>query len=290
MHPHTKEPDPAAGNPHRPASDPLILVTNDDGITSPGLRAAVRAALPLGEVLVVAPDRQWSGAGRSFLRAPSAIESYPLLIEGQPITAYQVGASPALLVMHALLVLAPRPPALVISGINYGENVGSDISSSGTVGAVLQAAAYGVPALAASLQTPKEMHGQLSDSVDFSVAAHFTRLFARRLLKTALPFDVDALKVDVPADATYETPWRLTRASRHAYYVTVPPERSAPSQGTRVDLDYTIQPRPELTEPDSDIFALRVGRVVSVTPLSIDLTARACFSALEQLLRRTGPP
>ncbi len=266
--------------------NPLILITNDDGITSPGLRAAVRAALPLGEPLVVAPDQQWSGAGRSM---PPGTKGYisrvPLEIDGQPVTAYQTNASPALAVAHALLELAPRRPALLISGINYGENLGTDVTISGTIGAALQAADHGIPALATSLQTPKETHINPSDSVDFTAAIHFTRLVARRLLATLLPFDVDLLKLDVPSDATLETPWRLTRVSRHTYFVPIPPQRGDLAEPMR--FDYTRLAHPERTEPDSDIYALMVDRVVSVAPLTLDLTSRVEFREVEALLR--GP-
>jgi 5'-nucleotidase len=263
---------------------PLIVITNDDGITSPGLLAAVRAAMPLGEVLVVAPVGQWSGAGRSMPASTGRILPYPLEVKGRSIAAYQVDASPALVVLHALLELAPRRPALLIAGINYGENRGSDVTISGTVGAALQSAACGVPALAASLQTPKETHVNPSESVDFTAAIHFVRLFARWMLETRLPFDVDVLKVDVPANATPETPWRLVRASRHPYFVTVPPRRSDLAETLR--LDYEQLPHPERCEADSDIYALLVDDVVSVVPLSLDLTSRADFGELEALLRR----
>jgi 5'-nucleotidase len=269
----------------------LIVITNDDGITSPGLRAAVRAALPLGEILVAAPDRQWSGTGRSMPASTGRILPYPLEVDGQPVTAYQVDASPALVVIYTLFELAPRRPALLISGINYGENMGSDVTISGTVGAALQSAASGIPALAASLQTPKETHVNPSDSVDFTAAIHFVRLFARWMLRGALraaplPFDADILKIDVPDDATPETPWRLARASRHAYFVTIPPRRSDLAEP--LTLDYERLPHPEQCEADSDIYALLVDGVVSVVPLSVDLTSRADFGEIEALLRRSG--
>jgi len=286
---------------------PLILVTNDDGITSPGLRAAVQAALPLGEPLVVAPARQSSGAGRGMPPGPERhISRYPLEVElehpsasggaggvdRQPVTAYQVNASPALVVLYAVLELAPRRPALLISGINYGENLGTDVTISGTIGAALQGAALGIPALAASLQTPKETHTNPSDSIDFTSAIHFTRLFARHLLTTSLPFDVDLLKLDVPSDAATETPWRLTRVSRHVYFVPTPPQQVSLANPTNPPLvgeglDYEPHAHPERTEPDSDIYALAVDRVVSVAPLSLDLTSRVDRGEMEALLR--GP-
>ena len=262
---------------------PLILITNDDGISSPGLRAAVEAALPLGEVLVAGPAQQWSGAGRSMPQGPKGdILPYPLEVDGQPVTAYQVDASPALVVLHAVHELVPRRPDLLISGINFGENLGTDVTISGTVGAALQGAAIGIPSLAASLQTPKETHVNPSESIDFSAAMHFVRLFARRMLATPLPFDTDLLKLDVPSDATPQTPWRLTRVSRHPYFISAPPQRRDFSEPGRIDYDPLADP--ESTEPDSDIHALAVDRVVSIAPMSVDLTSRVNRYEMEALL------
>jgi 5'-nucleotidase len=262
---------------------PLILVTNDDGIESPGLRAAARAVFPLGDILVVAPNRQWSGAGRSMPHnLQGRVSPYPLNLDGRPLAAFQVDASPAVAVLHALLELSDRTPALLISGINYGENVGADVTISGTVGAALEGAINGLPALAVSLQTPKETHTRPSEGVDFNAAIHFTRLFARHLLEISLPFDADLLKLDVPSDATPDTPWRLTRVSRHTYFTPVPPRRESLTEPTRID--YEPLCHPELTEPDCDIYALAVDRVVSVAPLSRDLTSRVDRGAIEELL------
>jgi 5'-nucleotidase len=265
-------------------SPPLILITNDDGIGSPGLRAAAQAAYPLGDILIVAPDRQWSGAARSLPHDITGSISCRRLDVGDRLhTAYQVDGSPAAAVLHALLELAPRRPALLISGINYGENLGADTTISGTVGAALEGAANGLPALAVSLQTPKETHTQPSDDVDFTAAIHFTRLFARHLLDVTPPFDVSVLKLDVPALATPDTPWRLTRVSRHTYFVPVPPQRTGLAEPARID--YQSIAHPESTEPDSDIYALAVDRVISVAPLSYDLTSRVDRGILEELLR-----
>jgi 5'-nucleotidase len=264
--------------------DPLILVTNDDGIASPGLAAAVRAVAGLGDVIVAAPERQWSGAGRSFAQDPGGrIVRQPLVVDQRPIVAYSIGASPAVAVLHALVELVPRRPSLVVSGINYGENIGADITHSGTVGAALQAAASGSRALAVSLQTPKETHTRPSHHVDFSTAVHFARLFTQRLLGTALPFDTDVLKVDIPPGATSATPWRVCRVSRHTYFEATP--RGAPAVGALVGLDYGPVTNPECTEADSDIYALAVDRVVAVCPLTIDLTARVSLPELDRMLR-----
>lgn len=268
---------------HSP-TQPLILITNDDGIQSPALHAACRAAQGLGDVLVVAPDSQWSGAGRSLPHhLNGGVSPYPLEVEGREVTAYQVDGSPAAGVLYALLQLTPRTPDLLVSGINYGENLGADVTISGTVGAALEGAARGIPALAVSLQTPKSMHLHPSGDVDLLAAVHFTRLFARYLLDSSLPYDADVLKVDIPADATPETPWRLTRVSRHAYYTAVSPARA--DLGEPAPIDYEPLRHPERTELDSDVYALAVDRVVSVAPLSYDLTARVDRGRMEELFR-----
>ncbi|HEC33682.1 MAG TPA: 5'/3'-nucleotidase SurE [Chloroflexi bacterium] len=265
---------------------PLILVTNDDGIRSPGLRAAVEAMLGLGDLLVVAPCRQWSGASRCLpSNSTGTVHPHPMEVAGEGIEAFCVDGAPAQAVLHAVLELTPRQPDLLVVGVNYGENLGADVTISGTVGAALQGAACGIPALAVSLQTPKETHNSPSEDVDFTAATHFARLFARRMLEVPLPFDVDILKIDVPDDATPETPWRLTRVSRHTYFCPISPPRDSFSQPLR--MDYYAHWDPQALEPDSDIHALAVDRVVSVAPLSLDLTSRADPGQVESLLR--GP-
>ena len=137
-------PFPARRRPWLSQERPLILITNDDGIRSPGLRAAVEAVADLGEVFVVAPQDQQSGTGRAIVgqRGQTPVEE-SLLVWGTPMKAYSVAGSPAMAVLYALLVLVPRRPSLAIAGINYGENLGTDVTVSGTVGAALEAADLG---------------------------------------------------------------------------------------------------------------------------------------------------
>ena len=130
---------------------PLILFTNDDGIQSPGLWAAVEALDPLGDLLVVAPREQQSGTGRSLpVTSEGRIYKQARRINGHELTVYAVDGTPAQAVQHGILELAPRLPSLVVSGINYGENTGNGVTISGTVGAGLEAASLGIPALAVS--------------------------------------------------------------------------------------------------------------------------------------------
>jgi 5'-nucleotidase len=208
------------------SKDPLILITNDDGIESPGLLAAIGAVYDLGEILVVAPRYQQTGTGRSFPSSDGVIHQEHVEVKGLTIPAFSVNGSPAQAVQHGIVELAPRRPDLLVAGINYGENVGSGVTISGTVGAVLEGAAFDIPGLAVSLEAPVEYHYSYPE-YDFTVAAFFTRFFAQRLLSVALPPDVDALKIEVPQDATEKTPWRLTRVSRQPYFYPVPGNRTS---------------------------------------------------------------
>lgn len=253
---------------------PLILVTNDDGIASPGLRAAAAAVGDLGQVLVAAPHRQQSGMGRSMPKVfEGRITPYPIVLNSQhrQVTGYAVEAAPAEVVQHAMLEIVPRRPALAVVGINYGENVGAGLVISGTIGAALEAASFGIPALAVSLQTAPEYYLSQSEGIDFGAAAHFLRLFARHVLAQGLPAGVDVLKIDVPRDATPDTPWRWTRASRQRYFTPIKPARRNLADPGKIG--FTIQIDLDRLEPDSDIYALAVDKVVSVTPLAEDMTA-----------------
>jgi len=262
---------------------PLILITNDDGIESPGLLAAAEAAAPLGDVLIAAPHHQMTASGRSFVKVTDRrIHQRSLDVAGKPVTAYSLKGSPAQIVMVAVLDLVPRRVDLVISGINFGENIGSGVTVSGTVGAALEAASYNIPALAISLETDPKYHTNHSNDVDFNAAGYFTRYFARKILATELPFDVDVLKVDVPAAATSDTPWRVTSVSRQSFHIAIPapPE----TRGLMMETNYTSRLDKALVEPDSDIWAVHVDKIVSAAPLSLDLTSRVSLPGLQERL------
>ncbi len=262
---------------------PQILLTNDDGIRSPGLWAAASVLSELGFVQVVAPREQSSGSGRSLPQGSDGIIRIEQVeVNGKQWQVYAVGGTPAQAVLHGVLEILPQKPDLVVSGINYGENVGSGITISGTVGAALEAAALGILALAVSLETAQEHHLSYSREVDFSAAAHFTAYFARILLERCMPVDVHVLKVDVPSDATPETPWVITRQSLNAYFIPVPTQRQSWEQPGRVG--YRLNDIQHHEPPGTDVYALRVQRVVSVTPLSLDLTSRVDFRELQERL------
>ncbi len=265
--------------------DHTILITNDDGIDSPGLRAAAEAVSDIGNIIIAAPRHQQTGAGRGLTGDKNAcLIPVEYHLNGEPIQAYHCDCSPALIVKHTLRTLfIENKPDLLVSGINYGENLGINVTSSGTVGAALEAASFGVPGIAVSKQTDVDSHQTYTDQ-DWSATAYFLNQFSTGLLAAKLPADVDVLKIDVPADATRSTPYRITKLARTPYYAKV---LEAPSVESKIgDGQLVVNIDGAEHDPESDIYALAVDRMVSVTPLSLDLTSRVSLSRLQDELKR----
>lgn len=258
-------------------TNPLIVLTNDDGIQSPGLLAAVRAVMDLGEVLIVAPREQQSSAGRAFY-GKGVGRAVKYSVDGKRVRAFAVPTSPAIAVRHAVLLLAPRKPALLISGINYGENIGNGVTISGTVGAALEAANLGTPALAVSVEAAVAYHLSHSTDIDFSVAVQFTRQFVQRVLARGMPRGAEVLNINVPQHVSASVKWRWTRVSRQAYFHSRIKETRRGKRFTGYYSNVDI----ETLERDSDIYAMLVDRVASVSPLTLDLTARVGKRELAQ--------
>ncbi len=271
---------------------PLILVTNDDGIESPGLHAAIAALYDLGDLIVIAPTTQQSGMSRSLsARFDGRIFSLRLAYNGLQVDAFHLDGTPAQTVLYGVEEVAPRMagrlPDLVVSGINYGENLGSQTMISGTVGAALQGGDMGIRSLAVSLETSMDYHMHHGEDVDWSGAAYWLAWFARQALAPfAWPTDVAVLKIDVPEGSTPQTPWRLTSQSNQVYYRSIPTRTG--SLDEPVPLDYAVFIDHERLEPASDIHAFAVDRIVSVTPLSANLTARVSLPDFDALLRQAA--
>jgi 5'-nucleotidase len=264
---------------------PHILLTNDDGIRSPGLWAAASELSKIGYVTVAAPREQSSGMGRSLpSTSDGIIRKEQVQVNGQEWDVYAVGGSPAQAVLHGVLEIVPHKPDLIVSGINYGENVGLGVTISGTVGAAMEAAGLGFPALAISLQTETQYHLTHSEDIDFSAAGYFTAYFARLLLEKKFPHEVDLLKVEVPTYATPETEWQVARLSRSRYYEPVPTKRDSWEQPGSIS--YQQSATLEHEDEDTDVYILRKKKMVAVTPLNLDMTARVGLSEFEKFLRK----
>ena len=267
---------------------PLILITNDDGITSPGLQAAAQAVVDLGDLLIVAPNTQQTGASRSYPKwDDKAVHPTTVSVNGREHSAYTAAVSPAQAVVLALLDLADRPIDLCVSGINYGENIGSGVTISGTVGAAVEAACYGIPALAVSFETPHEFHIEHGD-VDFSIAAHFTRQFAQKVLQKGLPPRVDILKIDVPASASTDTPWKMGRVSRQRYYESLPSQLDN-SNKQNYNFGYQVKVDRATLDLESDVHIFSIEKKVAVVPMTIDMTAPVSLSHITHFLNGHSP-
>lgn len=261
-----------------------ILLSNDDGIRSPGLWAAAEALSELGFVTVAAPRDQQSSTSRSLpTTSDGIIKKEVVEVAGHNWEVFAVNGTPAQAVQHAVIEIMESPPDLVVAGINYGENVTLSVTISGTVGAALEGASYGIPAMAISLEVEESMHLSHSEEVDFGVAAHFARHFGEILISADFPEDVKVLKIDIPANATKETPWELCFLEPARYYLPQAPERASFDEPAIVP--YKIISDFSQLAPGSDAHALRVLHHVAVTPLSLDITSRTPASELEPLLR-----
>ena len=174
-----------------------ILITNDDGIRAPGLKALEEGLISVGEVIVVAPEREMSATSQSL-----SLHS-PLRIHAIDDHHYSVEGTPADTVIIALHHLLKEKPDLVVSGINPGGNLGENVIYSGTVAAAMEATLHGVPAIAVSLASRKRK--------DFSRAAAFAAQLAVKILAEGLPSGI-MLNVNVPRDEVRGI--RITRQSQ----------------------------------------------------------------------------
>jgi 5'-nucleotidase len=264
---------------------PHILLTNDDGIRSPGLWMAASELSKIGFVTVVAPREQSTAMGRSMpSTSDGRIYQERVQVAGQEWSVYAVNGSPAQAVQYGILEISSQKPDLVVAGINYGENVGLGVTISGTVGAAMQASDMGCPALAMSLETDPEHHLSYSEEINFTAAGYFTGLFAKMLLDKKKFNGVDLLKVEVPSFATKQTEWEVARLSSLLYYQPVLTKRNSliePSIITYVR-DHDLHDEPE----DTDIYVLRKKQKVAVTPLVLDMTAKINLQEFERELRK----
>ncbi len=248
----------------------VILVTNDDGVLAPGLLALAQALRQLGEVRILAPDRNWSASGHvKTLERPLRVREV-VLADGSRALASD--GAPSDCVALGLLGLLPDKIELVVSGINPHANLGHDVTYSGTVTAAMEAAIGGVPGIAFSLDSPENHLGLL----DYSLAAKIARQVVQAVIEQGLAAET-VLNVNVPY---------LPEEKIRGFSVT--------RQGLRLyrdRLDVRSDPRNRpyywiggdaptgVQEAGTDIGALAQG-FVSITPLHLDLTD---YHALEKL-------
>ncbi len=236
-------------------SQPIILISNDDGIDAHGIAALAKEAEALGEVWVVAPAQEQSGvSGALSLHSPVRI-----LQRGE--RRFAITGTPADCVYMAIQYVLPERPALCLSGVNHGANLADDVLYSGTVAAAIEATISDVPSVAVSLAAYG--HG-----LDYSHAARVAVEYGQKVLEKGLPRDT-LLNINVPrhGDAS-ETERRVCKLGRRNYMRQVVEQRDPRGKpyywigGAEIDFDDL---------PGSDCNAIVEG-VISVTPLHVDMT------------------
>jgi len=244
-----------------------ILIVNDDGIASAGIRAAAEALSSLGVVTIVAPASQQSGVGRSLtLRQPLPVRRS--MVKG--FEAYSVEGTPVDSVIVALYALLDKQPDLIVSGINLGENMSSEITTSGTVCAAIEGANHGIPSIAISLHMEEKEKFGRGEKVDFTLSKKVLYTVAERILSTGLPQGVDLLNINVPDSGADDAEVEITRLARRMYRARVHRlDLSHGDSGYLIDGDAILD-----AEPGTDVYAVRVKKHISITPLTLDFTAR----------------
>jgi 5'-nucleotidase len=257
----------------------LILVTNDDGYTAPGLLALARELKEVGDVVIAAPSTQKSAISSS-LTLYTPLMAHHRRENGTDV--YAVDGTPADAVKLAVRELLPDPPDVVVSGINFGLNTGSNILYSGTVAGALEGAQLGIPSYAVSLE--------VSQDPKWSMAARLARKLIQRLMRTH-PKDLTVFNLNIPSRPVSRMKGPLVTVQEETPYEDAYDRREDPRGRTYYWLKGTPERkyRPENTRNGqaavpTDAWAVSHG-YVSVTPLRRDLTHHRM---LEQTKRALG--
>jgi 5'-nucleotidase len=245
-----------------------ILVTNDDGINSPGIQKLFQQMKKLGNAYIVAPDRERSAVSHALTM------HRPLKVEKLGKNIYSINGTPTDCVAIGISKILPEKPSLVVSGINKGANLGDDITYSGTVSAAIESTILGIPAFAISLVT-KEKKTKFS----YDAPAKIALLIAKYILDNSLPYDT-FLNVNVP-DIPYKQikGIKLTRQGKRIYDNSI--HETYSPHGEKYFWIGGGNPYWEHGE-DTDIQAIEKN-YVSVTPLHLDFTN---YDALKFLKER----
>lgn len=245
---------------------PLILVTNDDGITAPGIRALISVMNEIGEVYVVAPDSPQSGMGHA-ITLDSTLKCNPVTIDGGTQKEMSCSGTPADCVKIAIDKILPRHPDICVSGINHGSNASINVIYSGTMSAAVEAGLEGIPAVGFSLLDP-------SWTADFETAKPYIKKIVEQVLQNGLPHGV-VLNVNIPAtkDIKGIQPVRQCKGRWEEEYI----ERQDPRGRNYYWLTGTFVNMDEST--DNDEYALSQN-YISLVPIQCDLTA---YKALESI-------
>jgi len=264
-----------------------VLLTNDDGISAPGLQAMRRALREIEgvEVDVIAPDSNRSATARSITtRSPLSVEEVEF---GDGDVGYATDGTPVDCVRFAELGLVGHRPDLIVSGINHGANLGDDITYSGTVAAAFEGIVLGIPAVAVSQQSSGGGMGYVSGRFDFSAVAPFAATLVRHLHTEQIP-EATLLNVNCPAGEPLGV--EVTKLGKRIYNDEL--KLVGESDGRRHYEIYGWQPGYEEID-GTDLNAVAQKRI-SVTPIHFDLTDHGGIENLrgwgfEQMLAASPP-
>ncbi len=244
----------------------MIILTNDDGINAPGIRAMWKEMSAIEDVLIVAPETEQSAVGHAITLS-SPLKVREVVEEGKRI-GYAVNGTPADCVKIAVTEILDEPPELVLSGVNQGGNLGTCAIYSGTVSAATEAAILGLPAMAVSLDS--------WESQDFSGATEFVRKFYPTILKKGLPEGV-SLNVNVPGIPRDQIKGAVVTRQGKSRVIETFDKRVDPRNSTYYWLAGEMKFME--AEPGTDTEMVSEN-YISITPIHFDLTN---FPALEKL-------
>jgi len=248
---------------------PTILVTNDDGITAPGIAALVKAMQPLGRIIVVAPDSPQSGMGHAITIAkPLRLDRVDVF---KGIESYQSSGTPADCVKLVVAKVLGHKPDIVVSGINHGSNSSINVIYSGTMSAAMEAAIEGIPAAGFSLSN-------YDHDADMTTAGHIARVVAEKLLKEKMPKGV-LLNVNIPYLSLKELKGIRICRQAGAKWAEIFDERIDP-HGRKYYWLVGSWVNPDTGE-DTDEWALANG-YVSVVPTQFDFTAHNALTTINE--------
>lgn len=248
---------------------PLILVTNDDGITAPGIRTLIEVMKQIGDVVVVAPDRPQSGMGHAITISDTLFCDEVTVKENVKHKEFSCSGTPADCVKIATQEILPRRPDLCVSGINHGSNSSINVIYSGTMSAAVEAGVEGIPAIGFSLL-------DYSLNADFEPTKKYVKAITRNVLKNGLPKGV-VLNVNFPKLKASEIKGMKVCRQARAHWEEEFDKRVNP-QGR----DYYWLTGKFINEDegeDSDEHALSQG-FVSIVPVQFDLTAHHFLTEL----------
>ncbi|RMB56798.1 5'/3'-nucleotidase SurE [Dokdonia sinensis] len=250
---------------------PLILITNDDGITAPGIRALIEVMLELGEVIVVAPDSPQSGMGHA-ITINDTLFCDPIKIDSKAShKEYSCSGTPADCVKLATQQILDRKPDICVSGINHGSNSSINVIYSGTMSAAVEAGVEGIPAIGFSLL-------DYSLDADFEPAKKYVRAVTENVLKNGLPKGV-VLNVNIPKLAPSKIKGIKVCRQAKAMWVEDFDKRTNPQGRDYYWLTGEFVNQDKGT--DTDEWALEEG-YVSIVPVQFDLTAHHFIQDLNE--------